>query len=65
MEEDVGWIPLYSGEDMGFGTQDGGETLDDNMDISSVVASGKARNMVVDTGRRVVIVWVGTVGILF
>lgn len=50
---------------MGFGTQDGGETLDDNMDISSVAASGKARNMVVDTGRRVVIVWVGTVGILF
>lgn len=44
---------------MGFGTSDEGETLGDNMNISSVVPSGKATNMVVDTGRRIVIVLVG------
>ena len=51
---------MNSGEDMGFGTSDEGETLDDNMNISSVLPSGKARNMVVDTCRRIVIVWVGS-----
>ena len=51
---------MNSVEDMGFGTSDKGETLDDNMNISSVLQSAKARNMVVDTGRRIVIVWVGS-----
>lgn len=50
---------------MGFGTSDEGETLDNNMNISSVVPSGKARNMVVDTGRRIVRVWVGSENIFY
>lgn len=59
--------PLNSGEDIGFGTSDEGETLDNNMNISSVVPSGKARNMVKRRyfDRRIVRVWVGSENIFY
>lgn len=57
-------IPLSSEQSMWPGTPEEEEALDNNMDISSVVVSKKARNMVVDTGRRVDIVLVGSVEIL-